>query len=460
MPNNHQDNLWFDNSTYANFAQWASGISARVSGGGFVQSNDGGQVIWTASVVNITAVTVTGTTAVYTYTLTSGPALRIGMGITIAGAGGTPVSAGNQCPTATCTGKITALGTGTFTLTITSGGVTESGKAGTGTVLASTTTPIFVATSLIPAACDIAFLNYRGGWVSGTSYVVNDTVSYSDGNTYICKSASSSDNPTVTTTWSPFNYEMWKSNDGLTDYYARLEYGTRQDAGSGNLIPGMAATLLNSTNGSGAQGRSSTSGLTTRLIFGYVNATNDLSAANECDFYSGTTHPKGIGSLTGTNFICALWRLSPNAHTGWAFGWERSIDNTGTYTSEYVTLLGITTPATSGNSTQQSLKLSNGQAGVFDTLWGSVQMNSTTSSWAVNGSIAISPVFPNVGRFGNPLTIAAVARFGDAIEGTSVPVVNYATTMSYLAIRGNGSWTNTITAPAVGILLMRNDASL
>jgi hypothetical protein len=78
----------------------------------------------TQSVVNITAVSQSGTSTTYTYTLTSGPALQVGRRITVTGMA-SPADNGAF--------TITALGSGTFTVG-NAIGVTAGGQSGTGTV--------------------------------------------------------------------------------------------------------------------------------------------------------------------------------------------------------------------------------------------------------------------------------------------------------------------------------------
>jgi hypothetical protein len=176
-----QSQLVCDSSTFLNFSGWASAISNAFSTFGWTQSSDTGQVVWTASVVSITAVTHSGTTNVCTYTLTSGPALRVGMSIVIAAL----TNSGNNG-----TFTITALGSGTFTVT-NSSGVTESGSSGTGTVTANSTVP------------------------GSGAYV----------------------------------YEVWQPNDALANFYTKVEYGNI--TGQTNC-PTVRLTLSTATNGAGS----------------------------------------------------------------------------------------------------------------------------------------------------------------------------------------------------------------
>lgn len=120
-----------DNGSFANFKDWAKSISDAFASFGWVQQNDTGQVVWVASVTAITACTASGGNGVYTYTLSSGPALRIGMSIVITGM----TNAGNNG-----TFTITALGSGTFTV-VNASAVTESGSSGAGNVNANSSVP-------------------------------------------------------------------------------------------------------------------------------------------------------------------------------------------------------------------------------------------------------------------------------------------------------------------------------
>jgi hypothetical protein len=127
-----QQQLVCDNSTLANFKQWASAISGFFATATWAQASDTGQVVWTASVLAITNAIGNGTTATYTYTLSSGPALRVGMSVVVTG-----------CTTSgfNATVVITALGAGTFSGLNATNHATESESAsGTTTAISSVPT--------------------------------------------------------------------------------------------------------------------------------------------------------------------------------------------------------------------------------------------------------------------------------------------------------------------------------
>lgn len=115
-----------DSSSIGNFRAWASAPGIALASFGWKQADDTGQAVWISSVVAITAAAIVGTTTTYTYTLSSGPALRVGMSLTITGM----ADAGNNG-----TFTITALGAGTFSV-VNAGGVNRGGQAGTGATTA------------------------------------------------------------------------------------------------------------------------------------------------------------------------------------------------------------------------------------------------------------------------------------------------------------------------------------
>lgn len=126
----------YDASTFAHFRSWALGYTTALGNFGWIQTNDTGQVVWTATSVNISQVAVVSLVATYTYdgTAVTGPALRVGMSINISGF----VNGGNNV-----TANITALGgsgvTSTFAVVF-STQVNET-HAATGVTIAQTTVP-------------------------------------------------------------------------------------------------------------------------------------------------------------------------------------------------------------------------------------------------------------------------------------------------------------------------------
>ncbi len=112
------------------------------------------------STVNITAATQSGSNTTYTYTLTSGPALRPGMEIVVAGM----TDAGNNG-----TFTLVAANAGTFTVA-NSAGATASSQSGTGTVVVEISTAF-------PTGCDVNGLGIPGGVAGGVRFRVSSAAS-------------------------------------------------------------------------------------------------------------------------------------------------------------------------------------------------------------------------------------------------------------------------------------------
>lgn len=119
-----------DSSTFANYFAWASPISAALAAAGWVQSNDTGQVMWSG--MNLTAVSMSGSNATYTYNSLTGLPLAVGRVLTCTGM----TNAGNN-KTVVIT-SFTGTTSGTFTV-VNASGVNESGS--TGVVTAQSTVP-------------------------------------------------------------------------------------------------------------------------------------------------------------------------------------------------------------------------------------------------------------------------------------------------------------------------------
>ena len=122
-----------DNSSFANFANWATAIGQALLTFGWKQSADTGQIQWLGC--SISACSMSGSNATYTYSglTTSGnaTAFRVGQAVTITGFTG-----GNTG----CNGTfvITAVGAGTFTV-VNASGTNNSGA--TAVITKQTTAP-------------------------------------------------------------------------------------------------------------------------------------------------------------------------------------------------------------------------------------------------------------------------------------------------------------------------------
>ena len=132
------------------------------SGVTVINASDGSvrKTIPLESTVNITAALQSGTNTTYTYTLISGPALRPGMKIVVAGM----ADAGNNG-----TFTLAAANAGTFTVG-NSVGTTASSQSGTGAVVVEISTTF-------PTGCDVNGLGIPGGVPGGVRFRVSSAAS-------------------------------------------------------------------------------------------------------------------------------------------------------------------------------------------------------------------------------------------------------------------------------------------
>lgn len=341
-----------DSSTYANFSSWAGQVSNQLALAGWVQSTDTGQVMWTG--MNLSAVSMSGSNATYTYSGLTGFQLQNGRAMTI-------------------TGMTNSVNNGVFVIT-----------AFTGTT-------------------------------SGTFTVVNASGTNESGSTGHVTAQS-----TVPTTNS-FVYEIWQPNDGLTNFYLKMEYGNF--TGNANQ-PEMCATLGTLTNGAGTL-----VGLQTSRMTGAI-ATNNAASSTvpfECRFSGGAGY---FGAL--------MWKGTNNGEMVYV---ERSVNSSGAYISNHVTLvvIGCTTTGATNVAAQQTLSLTglgpaplvcsqttaNYNQGLL------IRMPNGRNSLAFNSSIPVDNLAPCVGYFDYPLLGLAGMNFLAVSEGQTITVSVYGSNHTY-----------------------------
>jgi len=118
------------NASIAAFDAWSLAISTALGNFGWVQQNDTGQFVQTATVLTLTQVTV-GANAVYSYSSFTGPSPRVGMSIIVTGF----VTGGNNV-TATLT-AVSGGASGTVTVALTTQANETHAGSGTTTALAA-----------------------------------------------------------------------------------------------------------------------------------------------------------------------------------------------------------------------------------------------------------------------------------------------------------------------------------
>jgi|SRR5579862_3083457 len=254
--------------------------------------------------------------------------------------------------------------------------------------------------------------------------------------------------PTVGT----YVYEIWTPGDGLTAFYLKVEYGT--GSASSNTAPAIRLSIGTSTNGAGTL----TGFVTSTVVVPPTSQTVTSTVTQWQCYFSGDTGRIGV----------MMWRDDNPIF----FGVQRSLNSSGTTTSSYVTLLANGVNGTSSSSFQQSVVFGVGVSTLITPAANDGGMialfphgNSNTSASALfNGNAAISPVFPLVGYYDNPMDIAAVGCYNDFTEGSTYVIASanmpYGVSHTYLCGK-KGAFptiaTNGASAASECAFLMRYD---
>lgn len=172
-------------------------------------------------------------------------------------------------------------------------------------------------------------------------------------------------------------YEIWTPNDGLTNFFLKLEYGNL----SGTNSPSFRITLSSGTNGAGTA---------TGFIAGPTN-TNTVSQA-------GSTTPSLCLFSGALGRICvSMWNGTET------FVIERSVNSSGNYIGTYVSYWTVGPRGSNNpNSTYQTLHLTAGPT-VFQSGMGIGGRAWNCPGWlglsttAFNQSVAIAMATPLVG---------------------------------------------------------------
>lgn len=236
-------------------------------------------------------------------------------------------------------------------------------------------------------------------------------------------------------------YEIWQPADALqtgsTKFYMRVDYADITNIGAFSLV----ITLCTSTNGAGVP-----AGSWTRPVnFGgqdFSGSSNQGTATSDC-YFSGDVDRCGM----------LLWR-SFGGRIGGGFTIERTKNVDGTNSSDGVCIYtfgygeyssnAATLPASfisgnnhsSMNTFQQVLlftapgtsqPFASGQNAFFNIDDGN------TGATLFNGSIAMTPIFPNYGKIGNPNTTLGYIRQNDVGEAVFFSTTLYGATRAYIA---------------------------
>lgn len=222
-------------------------------------------------------------------------------------------------------------------------------------------------------------------------------------------------------------YAIWQPQDGLTTFYLKVEYGSGSGSGPN---PRMRLSLSTATNGAGVL-----SGFVTNLKILPPTDLNVTSSVTQWQcYFSGDTGRMAV----------MMWRDESSTHSPVLFTVQRSLNASGSPTSGYVTLVLI--GATDGYSNvllQQTVVFGTGVTATPTSSNGRLNVlggTYPTPSDLFNSNIAISPVFPNVGYFDNPMDILVTGASNDFTEGTQYTIaagnMPYGISHTYIASKG------------------------
>jgi hypothetical protein len=232
------------------------------------------------------------------------------------------------------------------------------------------------------------------------------------------------------------DYEIFQPGDGLQTFYVKVQYGT--SSGSTNTSPLAQVTLSTATNGAGVQ-----SGfITSSFQLGYNSVTVTSTSIQYQCYFSGDT-----------GRMCILmWRDDPTAGGPSILVIQRSLNSSGatygTSSTGYVTMVGASGSVNSPNF-QQSLVFNVGTSNPVQQSTGGqnalLVLHNTNAggsqSQLFNGMASISPVFPDVGFFDNPMDALAIGGYTDFTEGGQYTIASgnmpYGVSHNYIAAKGN-----------------------
>jgi hypothetical protein len=247
---------------------------------------------------------------------------------------------------------------------------------------------------------------------------------------------------------SSYVYEVWEPNDGLTNFFVKIEYG---NASGTAAQPSIRLTLCTSTNGAGTA---------TGFIVGPTNTslngiTANATALYECDF-SGAAGRIGV----------MMWR-NGTGNDQQLFAIERSLNSSGVYTSAYVTLWTAGQCTSGQDFSQRSLVFGVGpgpnltnnsfNAGGWQVRLVSSSTNNGSAN-AFNGAIAFDAAAPSIPYLDNACTVVGAGNPGDFAEGVPFTVTMYSSTRTFMPSK-NGPFGSDArnTGNSNGLIAMRYD---
>lgn len=227
-------------------------------------------------------------------------------------------------------------------------------------------------------------------------------------------------------------YEIWEPNDGLTNFFLKVEYGT--NTASANTGPSMRVSIGTSTNGAGTL-----SGLVAGPFTLPTAATSVTSTVTTWNcYFSGAAGRIGV----------AMWVTDTTNNGPMFFTVARSKNSSGANTSSHVSLIVCSQNTLSRANGMQTIVFGTGVTNKIDpTVSAAASLPVLSTSLASNlfasTDVPISPVFPLVGFYDNPLIEVGSAAVNDITDQATFTIAAanspYGASHTYIGLRGTST---------------------
>ena len=234
-------------------------------------------------------------------------------------------------------------------------------------------------------------------------------------------------NPVAAVPSSAYAYWIFKANDAAA---ATMPIYVKVEVGYSSTIPSIKMTVGTSSDGSG----SITGQKCTSTPWQITQSGSSVMETNQ----GGTLYPCFFSGDAG-EFRMYMWQ-STTQICGTLFAIERSKDTSGVNTDEYFTAL-CSANAVSGYAAvryQQTVLV--GGIGNLETGILGLAITNNSNTGAALGTTAAFPVFPVLGKVGNPMLGIMAVCSGDTADAATVTVLNmYAGTHTAIVVKGSTS---------------------
>lgn len=217
---------------------------------------------------------------------------------------------------------------------------------------------------------------------------------------------------------STYVYEIWKAADSLASsmpIYIKIEYGF-----SATQV-GVRVTVGTASNGSGTITGAVATGFSAQLITNNANFNTNQGATTFPCYFSGTNG----------GFRMLMW--INGAATPFLFAIERSKDATGANTADYFTIVWCS------SAIRQQTITSALTVTTFETQVIGCTGSANNGTGAFGGTVAAFPIFPLIGKLGNPMLSVMAVIASDVADAATVTVASlYGSTHTYIACKTGG----------------------